>query len=96
MRCKSRARSLTTIGVLRMRAHVIERRGQSLVAGLFAENDFDQHHAVDRREEMDADEAGRDRLNSEASEEIGKVEVLEAKIAFVPDDAPEFLRSPRT
>ena len=38
-------------------AHVIERDGQRAVAGLLAENDLDQHHAVDRREEVDADEA---------------------------------------
>jgi hypothetical protein len=43
------------------RAHVIERGGERLVAGLLAENDLDQHHAIDRREEMDADEACRRR-----------------------------------
>ena len=41
-------------------AHVIERRRERRVAGLLAENDLDQHHAVDRREEMDADEARAD------------------------------------
>ena len=38
-------------------AHVVERNGERLVAGVLAENDLDQHHAVDRREKVDADEA---------------------------------------
>ena len=41
-------------------AHVIERDGERRVAGLLAHDDLDQHHALDRREKMDADEARRD------------------------------------
>ena len=46
------------------RAHEIERRRERRVAGFLAEDDLDQHHALDRREEMNADEAAPDRLNS--------------------------------
>ena len=41
------------------RGDEIERHGQRLVAGLLAEDDFRQHHLLDRREEVDADELGR-------------------------------------
>ena len=37
------------------------RDGERLVAGLLAEDDLDQHHLVDRREEVDADEVLRPR-----------------------------------
>ena len=47
---------MTTIGVLRSCADVIERARDRLVAGLLADDDLDQRHLLDRREEMDADE----------------------------------------
>jgi hypothetical protein len=37
-------------------AHEVERLGDGAVAGLAAADDLDQHHLVDRREEVDADE----------------------------------------
>src|SRR6202035_4739748 len=37
-------------------AHVIQRGGERDVAGVLADDDFHQHHLLDRREEMDADE----------------------------------------
>ncbi len=48
--------SLTTIGVLLDLADVIERGGQRHLAGVLTDNDFHQHHLLDRREEMDTDE----------------------------------------
>ena len=37
-------------------AHIVERDRERGIAGLFAKDDLDQHHALDRREEMHADE----------------------------------------
>ena len=37
--------------------NVIQRGGQRHIAGVLADDDFDQHHLLDRREEMDSDEA---------------------------------------
>ena len=36
--------------------YIVERGGERDVAGVLAEDDFDQHHLLDRREEVDADE----------------------------------------
>ena len=41
------------------RPHVIERHRKRLLAGLLAQNDLDQHHLLDRREEVNADELRR-------------------------------------
>ena len=38
------------------RAHVIERSGQRDVPAILADDDFHQHHLLDRREEMNAEE----------------------------------------
>jgi hypothetical protein len=48
--------SLTTIGVFLERPHVIERYRQRGVAGCLSHDDLDQHHLLDRREEVDANE----------------------------------------
>ena len=37
-------------------AHIIERGGERDVAGVLADDDLHQHHLLDRREEMNADE----------------------------------------
>src|SRR5262245_62503587 len=39
--------------------HVVERGRECHFARLFAEDDLDQHHALDWRKEMDADEISR-------------------------------------
>src|SRR3974377_2538973 len=39
------------------RADEIERHRQRGVAGFLAHDDFNKHHSLDRREEMDADKA---------------------------------------
>src|SRR5262249_48339027 len=53
--------------------HVIERGGERLAAGLLTENDFDEHHAIDRREEVDTDEPCRVlKLGSERRDRQGR------------------------
>ena len=44
------------MGVFLMARTIVDRHGERLVAGLLAEDDLDQHHPVDRREEVQADE----------------------------------------
>ena len=70
-------------------AHVVERGRERLVAGLLAEDDLDQHHPLDRREEMDADEIRRS-LSLLGEDVIGSVEVLEPKIASSASTACAF------
>jgi hypothetical protein len=61
-------------------ADVVEGPGERRRRGVAAEDDLDQLHLVDGREEVDADEAVGAVMDS-ASPVIGKVEVLEARMA---------------
>jgi hypothetical protein len=41
------------------RTHIVERCRERRIAGRLADDDFDQHHSLNRREEMNADKARR-------------------------------------
>src|ERR1043166_2347153 len=71
-------------GCLADRAHVIERDRERGIGGLLAHDDLDQHHLVDRREEMHADEVlGVLRLLGwKRSYESGRIRDSESEIVW--------------